>query len=182
MPENKNENDNLNQPCYDDMDMNKKLILNLRDLGHTIRFLYEGKGSQKQVLIILLESGTMTQRELTERMGIQPGSASEVIGKLEHAGLILRTTNPADRRTTDVQLTENGRLQAENAARQRSLRHEEMFSCLSEEEKETLLLLTKKLNTDWDNRYRAPFPKGHSPEMHRKKHGRPKPPRQHENF
>lgn len=134
-------------------DINKKLILNLRDLGHMIRFLYEGKGSQKQILIILLEAGNMTQRELTERIGVQPGSASEVIGKLESAGLILRTPNQTDRRTTDIQLTQTGRLQAEEAARQRKIRHQEMFSCLSSEEKETLLMLTEKLNKDWDNRY-----------------------------
>lgn len=134
-------------------DINKKLILNLRDLGHMIRFLYEGKGSQKQILIILLKAGNMTQRELTERIGVQPGSASEVIGKLESAGLILRTPNQTDRRTTDIQLTQTGRLQAEEAARQRKIRHQEMFSCLSSEEKETLLMLTEKLNKDWDNRY-----------------------------
>lgn len=139
---------------YEAFDMNKKLIMNLRDLGHMIRFLYEGKGSQKQILIILLEAGNMTQRELTEKIGVQPGSASEVIGKLESAGLILRTPNQTDRRTTDIQLTETGRIQAEEAARQREIRHQEMFSCLSTEEKETLLLLAEKLNEDWDSRYR----------------------------
>lgn len=139
---------------YEKFDMNKKLIMNLRDLGHIIRFLYEGKGSQKQILIILLEAGNMTQRELTERISIQPGSASEVIGKLESAGLILRTPNQTDRRTTDIQLTETGRIQAEEAARQREIRHQEMFSCLSDEEKENLLLLAEKLNKDWDSRYR----------------------------
>lgn len=139
---------------YEKFDKNKRLVMNLRDLGHVIRFLYEGKGSQKQILIILLEAGNMTQRELTERMGIQPGSASEVIGKLEHAGLILRTPNQADRRTTDIQLTEMGRLQAEEAAKQRKMRHQEMFSCLTQEEKDTLLALAEKLNQDWDSRYR----------------------------
>lgn len=139
---------------YEKFDKNKRLVMNLRDLGHVIRFLYEGKGSQKQILIILLETGNMTQRELTERMGIQPGSASEVIGKLEHAGLISRTPNQADRRTTDIQLTEMGRLQAEEAAKQRKMRHQEMFSCLTEEEKDTLLALAEKLNQDWDSRYR----------------------------
>lgn len=138
---------------YDTMDMDKKLIINLRDLGHVIRFLYEGKGSQKRILIILHEAGGMTQRELTERMGVQPGSASEVIGKLESAGLIQRKRSQTDRRTTDIQLTETGRKRAEEAVEQRKKRHLEMFSCLSAEEKESLLALVEKLNADWDDRY-----------------------------
>lgn len=134
-------------------ELNHQLIMNLRHLGHTIRFLFEGRGSQKRILIILLETGSMTQRELTERLRIKPGSASEVIGKLESAGLIQRKLNEADRRTADIRLTPEGRLKAEEAAVQRRTRHQEMFSCLTEEEKNTLLELTEKLNVDWNSRY-----------------------------
>lgn len=138
---------------YDTLDTDNKLIMNLRDLGHMLHLLYEGKGSQKRILIILLESGNMTQRELTERIGIKPGSVSEVIGKLEKAGLIQRQASAADRRTADIQLTDAGRIQAEEAAQRRKMRHQEMFSCLSEEEKASLLVLMEKLRTDWDSRY-----------------------------
>ncbi|MFR5072181.1 MAG: hypothetical protein ACLTDS_08630 [Bianqueaceae bacterium] len=31
---------------YKDADRNDKLIINLRDLSHTMRFLYEGKGAR----------------------------------------------------------------------------------------------------------------------------------------
>lgn len=49
-----------------------------------MRFLYEGKGSQKRILIVLEDiGGCVTQRQLTERLGIRPGSVSEVIAKLE---------------------------------------------------------------------------------------------------
>lgn len=143
----------LQSANYKDMDIDNKLIMNLRDLGHMLRFLFEGKGSQKRILIILNETGEITQRELTEKIGIQPGSASEVIGKLENAGLIRRSPSETDRRTTNVQLTEEGRLQAEEAVGQRKTRHQEMFSCLSEEEKNTLLALIEKLNAEWDYRY-----------------------------
>ena len=46
----------------------------------------------------MLENECMTQSELTEYLGVQPGSASEVIGKLESAGLIVRTPSEKDRR------------------------------------------------------------------------------------
>lgn len=134
-------------------DTNGRLIINLRDISHTMRFLYEGKGSQKRVLIILNEVGSITQRALTKRLGIQSGSASEVIAKLENAGLIIRTPSDADRRTTDVTLTEKGKQSALEAVKQRNRRHEEMFSCLSEKEKSDLLLLLEKINADWEARY-----------------------------
>lgn len=166
MSENKQNADHNNTS-----DMNNRLIMNLRDLGHMIRFLFEGKGSQKRILIILHESGSMTQRELTGRMGVQSGSASEVIGKLEGAGLIRRTPSAEDRRTTEVKLTETGKKEALEAVRQRKARHAEMFSCLSAEEKNALLVLTEKLNADWHSRYRDYVKDFGIPKMHKGSHG-----------
>ena len=140
--------------CENRPDINDKLIIHLRDLGHVIRFLYEGRGSQRRILIVLDEIGvSVTQRELTERLGIQPGSASEVIAKLEAAGYIRRTPNQTDRRTSDIELTDTGRARAAEAKEQRLRRHEQMFSCLSEAEKRQLLTLLEKVNTDWKARY-----------------------------
>ncbi|MGM9680724.1 MAG: MarR family winged helix-turn-helix transcriptional regulator [Eubacteriales bacterium] len=139
---------------YHSADINDKLIINLRDMGQTIRQLYEGKGSQKRILIILLEVGSITQRELTTRLGVQPGSASEVIAKLENAGLILRTVSPDDRRTANIRLTPDGEHLAQIALEDRLKRHREMFSCLSDDEKQTLLSLMERVCGDWDVRYR----------------------------
>ena len=135
-------------------DINDSLIISLRDLHHTMRSLYEGKASQKRILIILNRSETITQRDLTERLGIQPGSASEILSKLEGSGWIVRTQNESDRRTTDISLTDSGREIAEEALRQRRKRHEEMFSCLSGEEKQELLSLLDKVRCDWKKRYK----------------------------
>lgn len=144
----------MSEKKYCCAEINDRLIINLRDLGHMMRFLYEGKASQKRILIILYETERITQRDLTERLGIQPGSASEILSKLESAGWIVRTQNEADRRTTDICLTDAGRKLAAEASSQRQKRHEEMFSCLSEEERQELLLLLERVCTDWRNRYR----------------------------
>ncbi len=133
--------------------INDKLIINLRDLNHIMRLLYEGKASQKRILIILNESEIITQRDLTERLGIQPGSASEILSKLENAGWILRSQNEADRRTTDICLTDSGRELAAEALAQRQRRHEEMFSCLSGDERQELLSLLERVCADWRARY-----------------------------
>lgn len=143
----------LRMAHYHAADINDKLIINLGDLGHMMRLLYEGKASQKRILIILNDAGTMTQRDLTERLGIKPGSASEILSKLESAGLIIRTQNEADRRTTDICLTDSGRELAAEALAQRQDRHKEMFSCLSEEERQELLSLLEKVCGDWRTRY-----------------------------
>ncbi|MDE7272695.1 MAG: MarR family transcriptional regulator [Lachnospiraceae bacterium] len=139
---------------YRENDKSDRIIRNLRDISQTMHRLYEGKASQSRILIILHEVQQITQRELTQRLGIQPGSASEVIAKLEHAGLIARTPGETDRRTMDLALTEDGRCLAQRAAKQRKIRHGEMFSCLSENEKDTLLTLLEKINADWEVRYR----------------------------
>lgn len=141
------------QYCH--LDKNNKLIWNFRNIGHTMRRISEGKGSQKRILILLWENKGMTQRTLTQRLGIQPGSASEVISKLEAAGLIVRTPSEADRRTTDIRLTKTGEALAQDAHVQRKERHEQMFAVLSEQEKDTLIALLERVNEDWDQKYRA---------------------------
>lgn len=151
--ENKKEKHIRHMEHYNTLDINGKLVISLRDLSHTMRSLYEGKGSQKQILIVLNELGTITQRALTERLGVQPGSASEVIAKLENAGLITRALSEADRRTADITLTEAGKKLADEALAQRNKRHEEMFACLSDSEKSKLLALLEKINDDWETRY-----------------------------
>lgn len=138
---------------YEQEDTNGKLVINLRDLGHALRALSEGRGSQKRILILLLETGSITQRELTQRLGIQPGSASEVIAKLENAGLVTRRESEADHRTADIALTEEGKKHAEESKAKRTEQHGEMFSILSENERAQLLTLLEKVNRDWEKRF-----------------------------
>lgn len=135
-------------------DIHGRLVSNLREIGHTLRAVSEGKGSQKRILVVLSQSGTITQSELTERLGIQPGSASEVLGKLEAAGLITRAQSEADKRTTDVRLTEAGEAAAKEAYAQRMARNAQMFAFLSEQEKAALLALLERVNEAWDTLYR----------------------------
>lgn len=138
---------------YEDLDKINRLIWNFRDIGHVIRGTSEGKGSQKRVLITLLGSGPVTQTALTEHLRIQPGSASEVLGRLEALALIQRTANESDKRTVLVSLTDEGMKEAKEALFQQKQRHLEMFSALSLEEQETLLALLEKLTADWSTRY-----------------------------
>ncbi len=140
---------------YNETDLNSKIIWNFWDIASTMRRISEGKGSQKRILILLLENEKeLTQKELTDRLEVQPGSVSEVLGKLESSGLITRTPNADDRRTIDIRLTGKGEAAAKEAQLHRSERHRQMFTALSDEEKQTLLGLLETINRDWAEKYR----------------------------
>ena len=141
---------------YESLDRNNKLIWNFRDIGHTMRQISEGRSSQKRILILLRETKGMTQKALTARLGVQPGSASEVLNKLEQAGPILRMPSKTDHRTTDIRLTTDGDALAKEASAKRAERHEQMFAVLSEEEKDALIALLERVNAHWDQVYRHP--------------------------
>lgn len=136
------------------INIDDSIIMQLRDINHIMRALYEGKGSQKRILIILYEhQGTMTQKELTKQLNIQPGSVSEVIAKLEHNGFIIRKPSQIDGRTMSIELTQEGMVVANEAKKQRQKRHQEMFSCLTQSQKEEFISLLEIINCDWKKKY-----------------------------
>lgn len=133
--------------------MNEELVHGLLDINHMMRKLYEGKASQSRILIILYEQKEINQKKLTEILGIQPGSVSEILAKLEKAELIHRIPGKEDHRTLQIRLTKQGEIRAIEAIERRKERHEQMFACLTQEEKENLLQLLSKLSLDWQERF-----------------------------
>ena len=155
---------------YKSFDTNNKLICNIRDMGHTVRAMSDGKASQSRILIVLNTEGAITQSKLTELLNVQPGTVSEVIGKLERAGFIERTTNENDRRTSELRLTKDGAEKAMLASDARKNMYDEMFACLTESEKSDLLTLLEKVNEDWERRY-GDGRTNHDGGRHHEKHG-----------
>ena len=66
-----------------------------------------------QALRHLLAWGSMRPTALSEALGTGASHVSKILGRLENAGLVLRATDPSDRRATVISLTQEG----ENAAR-----------------------------------------------------------------
>lgn len=130
-------------------DLGSKLIRNFWAISRMLHQMSDGRGSQKRILTVLLRSGKVTQSALTEHLGIKPGSASEVLSKLESAGLIRRTYSDIDRRTIEIELTDSGRLEAELALSEREQRKREMLAPLSIEQQEELLALLDKVIANW---------------------------------
>ena len=149
---------------YDNLSIDTKIIKNFRGISHTIMRNSEGKGSQSRILIILLENKEVSQRALTKHLGIQPGSVSEVLKKLEDNGLITRLASEDDRRTSILSLTAEGEEAAKKALSHKDQLYNEMLEVLDEKDKQELLALLEKLNDDWDHKY-------HHKHKHKKKKG-----------
>ena len=76
--------------------------------------------TQARVLGLLAQGG-MTQREIQEKLQIQPGSVSELTGKLELKGFVTRSRDEKDRRRVVLTLTPAGQRAAEAAAGQKDV-------------------------------------------------------------
>ena len=125
------------------------LLHKLRRCGHLLYHKFNLNGSQMRILLVLRDE-PMTQRELTERLRIQPGSLSEILTKVERAGLIEKHRSSADRRNYELALTEEGRRQAdwfENAQKEQA---ELLMQPLDDKQKEQLASLLDVLSKHWE--------------------------------
>ena len=62
-----------------------------------------------EILFRLWEQDNITQKELHSQLDIEQATLSNTLKRMERDGLILCTRNPADRRLTQIVLTDTGR-------------------------------------------------------------------------
>ena len=81
---------------------------------------------------------------------LKPGSLSEILSKLECAGIIERSRNPKDRRQLTIRLTEIGweKARIDQAARIRF--RGQAFSALTHDECEQLAEMLEKIRVTWE--------------------------------
>lgn len=104
---------------------------------------------QGRLLILLLERGSLTQRELIQITGRRSATLSEQLENMDKAGLILRSRSEQDRRNVKVSLTPLGQKTAAEAQDNRLKRSQALFSTLNEEEKAQLGCLLEKMLPAW---------------------------------
>lgn len=143
------------------------LIHLLRCCGHYLHF-HSGQGrfSQNRILRILSEHGEMTQRQLQDLMGIQQGSLSEVVKKLEGQGLIVRERGLNDQRQLLIRVTEQGKKLNEQNCEIRRQQTQELVAALDDEEQRRLLELLTKLFDSWEDRRDQAEPNGPGADRH----------------
>lgn len=101
-----------------------------------------GNASRRRIIALLNERGELTQRELQSLLGIQAGSLSELVSRMEKFGVITRAPDEKDRRRIVLRLTDLGR---ERAREPREMTDERLFAALTEEERETLGAMLRKI-------------------------------------
>ena len=130
---------------YASLDTRGKITFRLKALGHILRMLPGTRDGQNRVLSILLEKGTLSQRELMELASIRSASLSELVAKLEMNGYVRRFPNPRDHRSMSVCLTEAGTLAARALLEDRT----DLYAGMTDEELENLLGILEKLAEKW---------------------------------
>ena len=126
-----------------------ELMRQMRRCNHLLYHKFSLNFSQNRILLLLHSEGPMTQKALMCQMQIQPGSLSEVLSKVESAGLIVRRRCEDDRRNCEIRLTPEGVEQAEAFERDRQDMAQLLFETLTPDEKQALSDILVKLHDHW---------------------------------
>ncbi|MFR4188501.1 MAG: MarR family winged helix-turn-helix transcriptional regulator, partial [Corynebacterium variabile] len=113
-------------------------------------FRGEIRSGQGRVLGILALQSPLPQKNLAYMLGVRPQSLSELIAKLETAGLVTRERDENDRRSFLIELTETGR---EAASEIDASTGEDPFDVLTDEERETWCTRTTKVTDALEEKY-----------------------------
>ncbi|MCG8573138.1 MAG: MarR family transcriptional regulator [Spirochaetes bacterium] len=95
----------------------------IQSLSHIIVEFYEKLSSWENAIVegsglslphmhaieILGTNGPLKMKELAEKIGITTGTLTVTIDKLEKKGIVSRKSNPADRRSFVIELTQQGK-------------------------------------------------------------------------
>ena len=106
-----------------------------------------GRGMSRERLLVIISEHPegVGQKDLAWEADINASSASELIGRLEADGFLTREADENDRRAVLLKLTEAGKQRAEELRAERDGFLTDLFSRLTEEEKETFSALLDKL-------------------------------------
>ena len=95
----------------------------------------------------------MTQKELQQRRGIQSGSMSEIVLKLEGNGLICRMRDETDKRKIKLSITKAGEELFKENHKMNIEQEKSLFDALIVEEQSQLGSLLSKLYDSWENSF-----------------------------
>lgn len=129
----------------------KRILQGLGFCGHYMHFHGGGRSGQVPIVCMLDRcGGQLSQQELGSRFELKPGSLSEILSKMEAAGLIKRTRDTKDRRQLFVKLTEAGSEMARCEHEKRQAFRRMAFSSLTVDEQEQLAEMLEKIRVTWE--------------------------------
>lgn len=106
---------------------------------------YDIHPSEFTVLEALHVKGKQTVRQISDAVLINSGSITYVMDKLEAKGFLERIDCKEDRRVVYIQITDEGKQFMEEVFPKHQLVIEEIFSEITEKEKEVLINLLKRV-------------------------------------
>ena len=126
------------------------LMMRFEIASHQFGKVRGGQSSHMRVIRFLHNHGAVSQGEMQRVLGIKAATMSELISRLEEQQMVTRTLSKMDRRVRVLHLTERG----EEAFAQQTAIEEKLnlFSSLTDDEKEQLEILLGKLIGDWRKR------------------------------
>jgi len=98
------------------------------------------------VLACLHEFGSSSQRDLSERLGLDPSDVVAVLDELESHGYVSRTRCTEDRRRYDVSITASGTRVRKAAARALEAAQDGFLAGLDPAEREQLITLLRRMH------------------------------------
>jgi len=103
-----------------------------------------------RVLRALASGGRLRMNELSTALGVVPRTVTTIIDALENDRMVARLADPADRRATLVQITEEGLSQLRRLRALRDAAAAELFEVLTPAEKQQLARLLRRLQAAAD--------------------------------
>jgi DNA-binding MarR family transcriptional regulator len=99
------------------------------------RRLLHGSAGQMPVFLALMDGSAYTQTELARLASVEQPTMANTLGRMERDGLIARTPDPADRRSSLVSLNKLGRTRAGEAMAAALAVNEAAFATLDADER-----------------------------------------------
>lgn len=130
------------------MDKND-LTSKLMKCGHILMHKTGKKRGQENILDILSQYDSISQKKLQEILAIEAGSLSEILSKLEQRDLITRYKDNQDKRKSIISLTQKGI----DKAQHKKSNDEDLFDMLDEKERKQLDETLDKVLDEWYKRH-----------------------------
>ena len=109
---------------------------------------YDMGWGQFKILVLLLNSGSMKQEEISCQLGVDKTTVARTLKKLESSNLIERKIDPIDKRAHLVYLTDKSKELADYLREIKRDINNHLLADLSESEIETLFTLLYKLKNN----------------------------------
>ena len=117
----------------------RRLLQQLAQTGGLLEVHDHGgiKVSVSEILALgeLSDAGTLSQRELATRLGLEKSTVSRLAAGMERRGWLVRERDPANRRLYRLRLTQEGQAAARTVGEDLHARHAHLFAALTPDER-----------------------------------------------